>query len=60
MAEVGAAYSRAWHGDEQPAQGRANGCHDYLTALEQATLVINAIAVADSDTPRFVGRIAGS
>ena len=38
----------------------ANGWHDYLTVLEQATRVIKAIAVADSDTPRFVGRIAGS
>jgi len=37
-----------------------NGWYDYLTTLEQATLAIEAIAVADSDAPRFVGRTAGS
>ena len=46
MAEVGAAYSRAGDRHEQPVQ-RSHGWHDYLSALEQATPVIEAIAVTD-------------
>lgn len=46
MAEVGAAYSCTGHGNEQPVR-RSNAWHDYLTALEQATPHIEAIAVTD-------------
>jgi hypothetical protein len=46
MAQVGAAYSCAGHGNEQSVQ-RSTAWHDYLTALEQATPVIEAIAVTD-------------
>jgi hypothetical protein len=45
MAEMGAAYSCTGHGDEQPVQ-RSHRM-DYLTALERATPVIEAIAVTD-------------
>ena len=37
-----------------------NGWHDYLTSLEHATPIIEAIAVADSDALRFVRRTVGS
>jgi hypothetical protein len=38
----------------------SNGWRDYVTALEQVPSIIEAIAVADSDAQRFVGRTAGS
>src|SRR5437899_12785678 len=46
MAKVGTAYSRAGHRHENQFSGPP-AWHDYLTALEQATPVIEAIAVTD-------------
>ncbi len=40
--------------------GDPNASHDRLTALEQAIPIIEAIAVAYSDAPRFVRQIVGS
>jgi hypothetical protein len=40
--------------------GGPTASHDHLTALEQAIPIIEAVAVADSDAPRFVRRIVGS
>ena len=40
--------------------GSPNASQDHLTALEQAIPIIEAIAVADSDAPRFVRRTVGS
>lgn len=47
MAEVGAAHSRARYRDEQPVQRPGRVGIEYLTALEQAKPLIEAIAVTD-------------
>jgi hypothetical protein len=40
--------------------GGPNASHDHLTAPAQAIPILEAIAVADSDAPRFVRQTLGS